>query len=59
MGIFEAILSSKKPEAKDLRRWILGEVIPAVVKYGGYIREDANHRHPVVDEILEFYKNVA
>lgn len=36
-GLYSLILSSRKPEAKEFKRWITHEVIPAIRKTGGYI----------------------
>lgn len=36
-GLYNLILSSRKPEAKEFKRWITHEVIPAIRKTGGYI----------------------
>lgn len=36
-GLYALVLSSRKPEAKVFKRWIIHEVIPAIRKTGGYI----------------------
>lgn len=36
-GLYSAILSSRKPEAKAFRRWVTREVLPAIRKTGQYI----------------------
>lgn len=36
-GLNSLILSSKLPTARKFRRWITGEVIPAIHKHGGYL----------------------
>ena len=36
-GLYSLILSSRKPEAKQFKRWITHEVIPSIRKTGGYI----------------------
>lgn len=36
-GLYNLILGSRKPEAKNFKRWITHEVIPAIRKTGGYI----------------------
>lgn len=36
-GLYNLILSSRKPEAKEFKRWITHDVIPAIRKTGGYI----------------------
>ena len=36
-GLYDVILDSRKPEAKAFRKWITGEVLPAIRKTGGYM----------------------
>lgn len=35
-GLYALILGSRKPEAKPFKRWVTGEVLPAIRKTGGY-----------------------
>lgn len=35
-GLFSAILRSRKPEAKRFKKWVTGEVLPSLRKYGSY-----------------------
>ena len=35
-GLYSLVLSSRKPEAKDFKRWITHDVIPAIRKTGSY-----------------------
>lgn len=35
-GLYSLILRSRKPEAKQFKRWITHEVIPTIRKTGGY-----------------------
>ncbi|QOJ82440.1 phage antirepressor [Bacillus subtilis] len=39
-GLYSLILTSNKPEAKQFKRWITHEVIPAIRKTGGYVAND-------------------
>lgn len=39
-GLYSLILSSRKPEAKQFKRWITHEVIPSIRKYGAYMTQD-------------------
>ena len=39
-GLYSLILSSKLPQAKEFKRWLTSEVLPAIRKQGGFIRED-------------------
>lgn len=36
-GLYDVILDSRKAEAKQFRKWITSEVIPAIRKHGGYL----------------------
>ena len=35
-GLYSLVLSSRKPEAKEFKRWITHEVLPSIRKYGAY-----------------------
>ena len=39
-GLYSLILSSKMPKAKEFKRWVTSEVIPAIRKHGGYLTPD-------------------
>lgn len=39
-GLYSLILSSKMPKAKEFKRWVTSEVIPAIRKTGGYLTAD-------------------
>lgn len=36
-GLLSLILGSRKPEAREYKRWVTHEVLPSVHKHGGYI----------------------
>lgn len=36
-GLYSAILKSRKPEAKQFKRWVTHEVIPTIRKHGAYM----------------------
>ena len=36
-GLYDVILDSRKPEAKQFRKWVTSEVLPAIRKHGGYL----------------------
>ena len=38
-GLYNAIIGSKKPEAKAFKKWITSEVLPSIRKHGGYIKD--------------------
>ncbi len=39
-GLYSLILGSRKPEAKQFKRWVTHEVIPTIRKTGGYVAND-------------------
>lgn len=39
-GLYSLILSSKMPKAKEFKRWVTSEVIPAIRKHGAYMTDD-------------------
>lgn len=41
-GLYSLILSSKMPKAKEFKRWVTSEGIPAIRKTGGYIAGSEN-----------------
>lgn len=40
-GLYSLILGSKLPRAKDFKRWVTAEVLPAIRKTGGYVNDTA------------------
>lgn len=48
-GVYHLIFRSNKPEAKAFRKWVTGEVLPALRKHGSYTLpvEDADIPHLV------------
>lgn len=36
-GLFDVILDSRNPEAKQFRKWVTGEVLPSIRKHGAYM----------------------
>ncbi len=41
-GLYSLIFVSRKPEAKEFKRWITHKVLPALRKYGRYVMEEEN-----------------
>ena len=39
-GLYDVILDSRKPEAKQFRKWITSEVLPSIRKHGAYMTND-------------------
>jgi anti-repressor protein len=40
-GLYSLILTSRKPEAKQFKRWVTHEVLPSIRKHGAYLTDDA------------------
>ena len=36
-GLYDVILDSRKPEARQFRKWVTSDVLPSIRKTGGYI----------------------
>lgn len=45
-GLYSAILRSRKPEAKEFKRWVTREVLPSIRKHGAYMTG------PTIEKIL-------
>ncbi|MBU8573788.1 BRO-N domain-containing protein [Bacillus pumilus] len=58
-GLYTLILSSRKPEAKQFKRWITHDVLPAIRKNGMYISEDATREQKLFtyDLLEETFRN--
>lgn len=54
-GLYSAIFSSTKPEAKLFRKWVTSEVLPAVRKQGYYV---SNTEDVLLSAIAELTKSV-
>ena len=39
-GLYEVIFQSRKPIAKDFRKWVMSEVLPSIRKYGAYMTDE-------------------
>ena len=46
-GLYSLVITSRKPEAKAFKRWIIHEVIPAIRKHGAYMTKS------VLEQVLE------
>lgn len=71
-GLYNLVMSSRKPIAKDFKRWITHEVIPSIRKTGGYTVKELteidknnaeaallNARVAVADRFIDLSKNGA
>ena len=38
-GLYSLVMSSRKPEARQFKRWVTHEVLPSIRKHGGYLTE--------------------
>lgn len=38
-GLYSSILRSRKPEAKQFKKWVTSEVLPSIRKYGAYLTD--------------------
>jgi len=38
-GLYSAVLGSKKPQAKQFKKWVTGEVLPTIRKHGAYLTD--------------------
>lgn len=58
-GLYSVILRSRKSEAKQFKRWITHDVLPAIRKNGMYISEDATREQKLFnyDLLEETFRN--
>ncbi|MGE6627764.1 BRO-N domain-containing protein [Bacillus pumilus] len=58
-GLYTLILSSRKPGAKQFKRWITHDVLPAIRKSGMYISENATREQKLFnyDLLEETFRN--
>lgn len=47
-GLYHAVLTSRKPAAKEFRRWVTAEVLPTIRKTGAYSGPAA---HPIINGV--------
>jgi anti-repressor protein len=40
-GLYNAVLGSKKPEARKFKKWVTSEVLPDIRKHGAYMTDDS------------------
>lgn len=39
-GLYNAVLGSNKPQAKQFKKWVTGEVLPTIRKHGAYMTDN-------------------
>ena len=44
-GLYSLILKSKKPEAKQFKRWVTSDVLPTIRKHGAYMTDKKAYLH--------------
>lgn len=56
-GLYSLILKSKKPEAKQFKRWVTSEVLPIIRKHGAYMTDkkaqDVLHGNGLADLLIQ------
>lgn len=57
-GLYSLILKSRKPEAKDFRRWITHEVIPQIRRTGGYIPQGETPEETMARAVIIAQKTI-
>lgn len=57
-GLYDVILDSRKPQAKQFRRWVTNEVLPSIRKDGGYVLGQENMTPEEFElQAMKFVKN--
>ena len=49
-GLYSLIISSKKPEAKKIKKWITSEVLPSIRTSGSYIKNLTHNQFKMINE---------
>lgn len=63
-GLYSLIFSSKLPKAKEFKRWVTSEVLPAIRKYGGYVQPGGeeefltNPNSPIYNYIKQMIESI-
>ena len=56
-GLYSLILKSKKPEAKQFKRWVTSDVLPTIRKHGAYMTnekaQDILHGNGLADLLIQ------
>ena len=56
-GLYSLILKSKKPEAKQFKRWVTSDVLPTIRKHGAYMTDkkaqDVLHGNGLADLLIQ------
>jgi anti-repressor protein len=57
-GLYSLILSSSKPEAKQFKRWVTHEVLPAIRRAGRYTPEEQKEYEAELQELADEYNKL-
>ncbi|HEM7454120.1 TPA: BRO-N domain-containing protein [Acinetobacter baumannii] len=58
-GLYSATLKSRKPEAKQFKKWITSDVLPSIRKNGGYIAgQESDDPEIIMAKALQVANNV-
>lgn len=57
-GLYSLVLSSKLPSAKQFKRWVTSEVLPAIRKTGSYTAPKAKTTRPALGSVNVAVKNI-
>ena len=57
-GLYSLILSSKMPRAKEFKRWVTSEILPAIRRTGGYVANEDMFVDNYLPFLDESYRNL-
>ena len=58
-GLYSAALKSRKPEAKQFKKWVTSEVLPSIRKNGGYlVSQENDDPELIIAKALQVAQNV-
>ncbi|NNP75584.1 hypothetical protein A7P54_04015 [Acinetobacter sp. Ac_3412] len=58
-GLYSLVLTSRKPEAKQFKKWVTSEVLPNIRKNGGYISgQESDDPELIIAKALQVAQNV-
>lgn len=57
-GLYSLILSSKMPKARDFKRWVTSEILPTILKTGGYVADEDMFVENYLPFLDEPYQNL-
>ncbi|HDX6074325.1 phage antirepressor KilAC domain-containing protein [Acinetobacter baumannii] len=58
-GLYSLVLTSRKPEAKQFKKWVTSDVLPSIRKNGGYIvGQEVDSPEILMAKALQFANNI-